>query len=206
VGTPSSFNVFEDSPSFCFFFLKRRWSTFSKGIVYKLVIFSIIMKPRHLGISIVIVSIVIIGMLFYFNSILNQQNLESCSEICGTQEGTSCSIESCPFNIEHNNSEGFIFVIGLLVAFLGGIGFYLTLTKAEKLIEQKEYDLTKLNNEEKEIFLFIKENKDKGVYQSNIVEKFNIPKSKVSRILDKLERLEIVERKRRGMTNIILLK
>ena len=96
--------------------------------------------------------------------------------------------------------------MGLLVAFLGGIGFYLTLTKAEKLIEQKEYDLTKLNNEEKEIFLFIKENKDEGIYQSNIVEKFNIPKSKVSRILDKLERLEIVERKRRGMTNIILLK
>jgi len=164
------------------------------------------MKPRHLGISIIIVSIIVIGMLFYFNSILNKQNLEICSESCGTQEGASCSIESCPFNAEHNNSEGFIFIMGLLVAFLGGIGFYLTLTKAEKLIEQKEYDLTKLNSEEKEIFLFIKENKDKGVYQSNIVEKFNIPKSKVSRILDKMERLEIIEKKRRGMTNIILLK
>lgn len=164
------------------------------------------MKPKHLGISIIIVSLFIIGILLYFNSILNQQNLESCSEICGTQEGASCSIESCPFNMENNSSGGFIFIIGLLVAFLGGIGFYLTLTKTEKLIEQKEYDLTKLNSEEKEIFLFIRENKDKGVYQSSIVEKFNIPKSKVSRILDKLERVAIIERKRRGMTNIILLK
>lgn len=164
------------------------------------------MKPRHLGISIVIISIFIISMLFYFNSELNKQNLEHCLEICKTKEGISCSIESCPFYSEHNSSEKFILFMGLLVAFMAGVGFYLSLTKAEKIIEQKQYDISKLNKEEKEVFFFIKENKEKGVYQSKIVEHFNFPKSKVSRILDKLERLEIVERKRRGMTNLIFLK
>ena len=164
------------------------------------------MKPRYLGIAILVISLIVLAVLFYFDNSLNQQNLNMCLEICGSQEGASCSIESCPFNAEHNNSEGLIFVIGLLVAFLGGIGFYLTLTKAEKLIEQKEYDISKLNSEEKKVFLFIKENKEKGVYQSNIVGHFNFPKSKVSRILDRLEQIKIIERKRRGMTNIIFLK
>ena len=40
----------------------------------------------------------------------------------------------------------------------------------------------------------------------NVVEHFNFPKSKVSRILDRLEQTGIIERKRRGMTNIIFLK
>ena len=164
------------------------------------------MKPHYLGIAIIVISFVIIGTLFYFNSVLSKQTIENCIEFCNLKKDSSCSIESCKANGQHNDHEKILYLVSLLSSFIGGIGFYLTMTKSEKLIEQKEYDLTKLNKEEKEIFLFIKENKDDGVYQSNIVEKFGFQKSKVSRILDKLERLEIIERKRRGMTNIILLK
>ena len=46
VGTPSTLNVFEDSPSFCFFFLKRRWGTFSNSIIYKLVIYFILYETK----------------------------------------------------------------------------------------------------------------------------------------------------------------
>ena len=123
------------------------------------------MKPRYLGVSILIISFIVLGMLFYFNSTLNQQNLNHCLELCKLQKGSSCSIESCPFAGEHNNWEIFLFIIGILVAFLAGVGFYLSLTKAEKIVEQKEYDISKLNSEEKKVFLFIKENKEKGVYQ-----------------------------------------
>lgn len=164
------------------------------------------MKPRYLGIAIIAVSLVVLASLFYLNSMLSEQSLKNCLEFCELQKDSSCSLESCKDNGEHNDYERIISMLELLVAFLGGVGFYLTLTKAEKVVEQKEYDITKLNSEEKKVFYFIKENKDKGVYQSNIVEHFNFPKSKVSRILDKLEQVEIIERKRRGMTNIILLK
>jgi len=149
---------------------------------------------------------VIIGLFFYFDSVLDRQNLDNCLKFCEALGESSCSLESCPFYEEHHSNERILFIIGLLAAFLGGIGFYISLTKTEKLVEYKEYDLTRLNLEEKEIFKFIRENKDKGVYQSNIVEKFNLPKSKTSRILDKMERLDIVEKKRRGMTNLIFLK
>lgn len=164
------------------------------------------MKPRYLGMAIVAISLIVLSSLFYLNSILSKQTLENCIQFCNMQKDSSCSIESCISNGQHNDHENVISTLELLVAFLTGIGFYLSLTKAEKIIEQKKYDLTKLNSEEKNVFHFIKENKDKGVYQSNIVEHFNFPKSKVSRILDKLEQTEIIERKRRGMTNIIVLK
>ena len=164
------------------------------------------MKPRYLGIAITAVSIIVLASLFYLNSVLSKQSLENCIEFCNLQKDSSCSLESCKANGQHNDHEKIISALELLIAFLIGIGFYLSLTKAEKIIEQKEYDLTKLNSEEKKVFLFIKENKDKGIYQSNIVEHFNFPKSKVSRILDRLEQTEIIERKRRGMTNIIFLR
>ena len=164
------------------------------------------MKPRYLGLVIIAISLVVLASLFYLNSILSKQSLENCIEFCNLQKDSSCSLESCKANGQHNDHEKIISALELLIAFLIGIGFYLSLTKAEKIIEQKEYDLTKLNSEEKKVFLFIKENKDKGIYQSNIVEHFNFPKSKVSRILDRLEQTEIIERKRRGMTNIIFLR
>ena len=164
------------------------------------------MNPRYLGMAVITISLVVLASLFYLNNILSKQSLENCVEFCKLQKDSSCSIESCKANGQHNDHEKIISALELLVAFLAGLGFYLSLTKAEKIIEQKKYDITKLNSEEKKVFYFIKENKDKGVYQSNVVEHFNFPKSKVSRILDRLEQIGIIERKRRGMTNIIFLR
>ena len=44
------------------------------------------------------------------------------------------------------------------------------------------------------------------IFQSQLVEKSGFSKSKVSLILDRLEAKRIVERKRRGMTNAVVLK
>lgn len=163
------------------------------------------MKPKKLGIAIIVLSVLIITLMILFKIQFDKQQLQACAEACGDSGAESCTVESCPFH-KNENFSWIPLISSILVAGLGGIGIYLFFSKEEKLIEQKEYDLTKLNKEEKQVFMFIKENKDKGVYQSHIVEKFNFPKSKVSRVLDKLEQNEIVERKRRGMTNIILLK
>src|SRR3989344_2381804 len=109
------------------------------------------MKPRYLGILIMIISVFIIGTLFYFDYYLNQEVLEHCLEFCESAGDVSCSFESCPFYEEHNYNKRLIFGMGLLVAFLAGIGFYLFFTKTEKLIEQKKYDLSKLKKEEKNV-------------------------------------------------------
>jgi uncharacterized membrane protein len=44
------------------------------------------------------------------------------------------------------------------------------------------------------------------LFQAELIEKTDFNKVKVSRILDKLEGKGLIERRRRGMTNLVLLK
>ncbi|MEX0932966.1 MAG: hypothetical protein WDZ77_02605 [Candidatus Pacearchaeota archaeon] len=148
---------------------------------------------KQLGVILVIFSLIVGGIFLYYISNLTEKSVE-----LGCFEDVNC------FSVERGLSVSHA-AIGIF-SFILALGVYLLLFNREKIIKQKEYDLSKLNKEEKGIFLFIKENKDKGVYQSEIVEKFSFPKSKISRILDKFERFDLIERKRRGMTNLIFLK
>ena len=162
------------------------------------------MKPKHLGIAIVILSIAIIALMLSFKIQFDRQQLKACTEACGQEGAESCTIASCPY---HNaGSLGLIpLIASILVAGLGGIGIYLALSKDEKIIMQKEYDLSGLSDEEQKAFDLVKEKKE-GIYQSEIVEKLNLSKVKITRILDKLEQRELIERKRRGMSNLIFVK
>src|SRR3989344_9190038 len=148
---------------------------------------------KKLGVVLIVLSLITGGIFVYYISNLTQKSQE-----LGCFDNIECSTIERGLSISHIAVGIFSFILAL--------GFYLIFFTRERIIEQKEYDLSKLTSEEKHVFLFIKENKDKGVYQSNVVEQFNFPKSKVSRILDKLEAKQIIERKRRGMTNIIFLK
>ena len=65
--------------------------------------------------------------------------------------------------------------------------------------------LEKLNKEEVKIMNLLLENKG-SIFQSELVGKTGFSKVKITRILDSLEGQGMIERRRRGMTNIILLK
>ena len=88
---------------------------------------------------------------------------------------------------------------------VGGIGLFLAFSKTEKVIRQKEYDISRLNENEKKAFHLIKDSKE-GIYQSELAQRLDLSKVKITRILDGLEQQGIIERKRRGMTNVIVLK
>ena len=45
-----------------------------------------------------------------------------------------------------------------------------------------------------------------SAYQSDLIKETQLTKVKITRILDHLEGKQLIERKRRGMTNIIILK
>jgi uncharacterized membrane protein len=137
--------------------------------------------------------LIIGGIFMYYISTLTKK-----SEQLGCYNNEKCIVIEKGLSLSH-------FAIGMF-SFILALGFYLLFFSKEMVIEQKSYDLSKLNKEEKMVFSFIKENKEKGVYQSRIVEHFNFPKSKVSRILDRLEANNLIERKRKGMTNVIVLK
>jgi len=163
-----------------------------------------IMKPRQLGLAIVVLSIVVIGLMIFFKIQFDAQQQQACAQACGEDGTDSCTIESCPYH-KDNNLSWVPILASILIAGLGGIGVYLLFSKEEKIIHQKEYDLTGLDDEEKRAFQMVKD-KEEGIYQSEIVESLGLSKVKVTRILDKLEQKKLIERKRRGMTNIVVLR
>jgi uncharacterized membrane protein len=77
---------------------------------------------------------------------------------------------------------------------------------APKKIEKRDYSrvLKELSDDERHIMNKLIEAQG-SVFQSDLVNDVHT-KVKVTRILDRLEGKGLIERKRRGMTNIVLLK
>jgi|YelNatPaOPRAMG01_1025707.scaffolds.fasta_scaffold196255_2 hypothetical protein len=132
-------------------------------------------------------------------------------QLIDREHTTSCySYEVCPHVAVLNQAY-----IGYgISALILGIGFFL-LFYGNKLIrrgietsENKrrwEENIKALTGDEKKIYEMLMA--ANGVmFQSEIVERLGFPKAKVSRILDRMEASNLVERKRRGMTNAIVLK
>ena len=65
--------------------------------------------------------------------------------------------------------------------------------------------LKDLDHDEEAIFGSVIDEKG-SIFQSALVEKTGMTKVKVTRLLDKLEGKGLIERKRRGMTNIVVIK
>ncbi len=92
------------------------------------------------------------------------------------------------------------------------IGLFLIFAKEpERIIikklkpQKKKLDLSGLDKDEKSVIdMLIKENG--AMFQSALMERMEIGKVKTTRLLDKLEAKQLIERKRRGMNNIIVLK
>ena len=92
------------------------------------------------------------------------------------------------------------------------IGFVLVFSKPkEKIVvkkiseKRKKIDLGKLDRDERKVIeLLLKENN--AMFQSSLMEKLEIGKVKATRLLDKLEAKQLIERKRRGMNNIVVLR
>ncbi len=125
---------------------------------------------------------------------------------------SSCEMESsiCPMNFSIDQQTKLALVItGILVL----VGLILFFSKPEKEViikkikereRRKKKDLSMLKPDEKKVMNLI--GKEKTIFQADVSEKTGFSKVKITRILDRLEAKDYIERKRRGMTNIVMLK
>lgn len=163
------------------------------------------MKNRNVGFLITGIAIVIGIIILIFNFGLKSIVSQTCSH------GASCSMYNT-ISIQTWIS----LAIALLVLIIGL--FFIFSKESEKIVikkikpyaelKPKKFDkesLKNLNEDEKNIVNLVLENNG-SIFQSEIVEKTGLSKVKVTRILDGLEGKGLIERKRRGMTNIILIK
>ncbi|NQV92007.1 hypothetical protein HQ489_06045 [Candidatus Woesearchaeota archaeon] len=163
------------------------------------------MEQRKIGVIIIVASIIVLGLLIFLKVETDNQMLNACEKSCGDLGGNNCSLDSCPYH-QGNGLSWVLIVMSIFIAFLGGTGIYLFLPKKhENIIEKKEYDLTVLADEEKKIFYYIKNHKE-GVYQSHVVKKFDLSKVQATRLLDKFEGMDLIQRKRKGLANLVSVK
>lgn len=161
------------------------------------------MKNRNVGWLILGISAMVIVIIFLFNTALKEIAVSTCS----------MELELCPMNKTMSQQTYLSFTIaGILVI----IGLFLIFSKEhEKIVlkkikervevKRKPIDYSKLDKEEKAIVSAI-EKADGTMFQSDLVEKSGFDKVKVTRVLDRLEGKQVIERKRRGMTNVVVLK
>lgn len=157
------------------------------------------MKNRSVGFLIVGIFVLIVAIIFLFNSSLNNIIDQACDH------GEGCIMHDT-IEMQTNLSlviAGLVLVIGLFLIF--SKENEKVIIKEVKVKEKpKKINLKGLDDEEKKVVKILR--REKGAFfQKSIMEELDVGKVKMTRLIDKLESKGIVERKRRGMNNIIVL-
>ena len=161
------------------------------------------MENKNVGWLLLGISVLVIFLVFLFNNTL----MESVKNSCFIQHG---DVKSCEMYDSVNYQTYLaLAIVGLLVI----VSLFLIFSKPserivvkkikEKKIERKA-DLSSFRPEEKQVYNLVKDNG--AMFQADLIEKTEFSKARMTRIIDKLEGSGLVERKRRGMTNVVVLK
>ncbi|HIJ11582.1 TPA: MarR family transcriptional regulator [Candidatus Woesearchaeota archaeon] len=163
-------------------------------------------NQKTIGIGLIIVAVILIIILAFVKLNFDSQAVFLCEAV---NADPSLQMAECP---AHTSPIPWLLIFSFGISFLVlGSGIYLIvasqkiLTTTQNETSGKETDLTKLNHEEKQIHAILTEHNG-SCYQSDLVKKLELSKVKITRLLDKMEGMGILERKRRGMTNIVILK
>jgi len=166
-------------------------------------------KNIIVGVLVVVIALLMGFIIFSFNSAFTDVINSSCSH------GETCPMwETLDFQTNVSIAiMAFVIIIGLYLIFFGKEEKIIT--KIIKMVERKEpktitkesYSkvLSGLSSEEKVVVEKLIESKG-SLSQSDLIEHTDFNKVRISRILDRLEGRGVVERKRHGMSNIVVLK
>lgn len=157
------------------------------------------MKNKNVGFLIVGISVVMIAIVLLFNAGLKDIVDQACDH------GSACAMYD---TISVQTNLSFI-IVGLV--FLIGV-FFIFSKESEKIVEKvvvkrvrrKRLDLSKLDSEERRVVEILKR-ENGAFFQKSVMEEIECGKVKMTRLVDKLEAKGLVERKRRGMNNILVL-
>ena len=156
------------------------------------------MENKNVGGLIIGISIIIGLIVLIFNQGLKKIVETTCDH------GTSCTMYST-IGIQTAISltiAGIILVIGLVIMFTKPKETIIVKKVKEK---KKKLNLKGLNEKEKEVVKIL-QRESNGMFQADLKEKLGIGKVGMTRLLDKLEAKELIERKRRGMNNFVVLR
>ncbi len=162
------------------------------------------MENKHVGYLLIGISIVIVAIILMFQSTLRSFVDSSCTIAHG--DGY------CPMYVTIDTQTylalgivGILLIVGIVLIFSKPDERVVIKTKTvEAKAKKKVLDINDLKADEKEVLRLIATNK--AIFQADLIDKTNMPKARITRIIDRLEGKGLVERKRRGLTNVVVLK
>jgi hypothetical protein len=164
------------------------------------------MRNKNVGLLILGIAVLVAVIVILFNTALTTIVDTSCTH------GTSCPM----YGTIHTQTYISIALIAIIVI----ISLVLIFSKEEKQIvikkikeksldqqkfKDKEQNLKLLDQEEKKIYQLLLDAQG-TLFQGDVVEKSGFDKVKVTRVLDRLEGKQLIQRMRRGMTNVVIIK
>ncbi|HII89155.1 TPA: hypothetical protein HA253_06175 [Candidatus Woesearchaeota archaeon] len=157
---------------------------------------------KTIGSMLVGFSLILLFALIFVKLDVDEQG----EALCDSVHANNQDMNQCPV---HTSNLSWLIVVAFGVAFLvlgsGAYMIFLPLRKEKDEASYKPVDLARLDGDEQKIYTLIK-TKDGSTYQSDLIQETAYSKVKISRILDRMEGKGLLERKRRGMTNIVILK
>lgn len=159
------------------------------------------MKNKNVGFLIIGLAVVIGIMVLLFNNAMTNIVNTSCSH------GPSCTMYDDIRTQTYISVAliAVIVVIGLVLVFAKESEKVIMKTKTVSKIEKKKIDLSGLGDDERKVVKILQA-ENGAIFQNTLMEKIGVGKVGITRLLDKLEAKQIIERKRRGMNNIVVLK
>ena len=154
---------------------------------------------KRIGVIISVISVILLFILASFSIKIAKSEAAACIHPGGGQ---------CPITA-HIPSASYAGAVLLIIIFVLGIKVALKSGAAEKMrkeaADKSKTVVRALKGDEKKVYEMIMDSQG-AVFQSELVEKLGYSKVKVSRILDKLEGQNLIERRRHGLANMVLIK
>ena len=159
------------------------------------------MKNKHVGYLILSVTALFFFVVMSFNYALQKIVDTTCTH------GTACPMHATTFTQEvlSYSLMGLLVLVSLFIIFFMKDETVVQEMKKDISEEDKKKKLENLDEDERNIMNIILR-EEGSIFQSSLVTETKLSKVKITRILDRLEGKKLIERKRRGMSNVVLLK
>ena len=159
-------------------------------------------RSKTTGIALVALSIVLLILLVLVKLDVDEQGQFLCKIV---EESPTLTMEQCP---AHGGGTSWLLLAAFALSFLilvAGIVLLLPPRQQQPKREFKDIDTSSMDAEEKMIYQILRQHNG-AKYQSELMKETGFSKVKMTRILDRMTAEGILDRQRRGMTNLVVLK
>jgi uncharacterized membrane protein len=160
------------------------------------------MRNKIVGLIVVGIALLMGFIIYSFNRAMTNIVGSACSH------GSDCVMWDT-LSFQTNLSIGimiFVVFIGLYLIFFSNVKIGGQQVRPKEISRENYKEVLDKLSEEGRLVLEKVIDAKGSIFQSDLVEKTEFTKVKITRILDGLEGRRLIERKRRGMTNVVILK